>query len=323
MSAARGYWVDAPGRGSLRDVELPDETAGTVTLRATLSGVSPGTERLVGLGRVPASCHQTMACRGMLGSFALPVLYGYSFVGHVERGEHAGRRAFVMRPHQTRAVVDQHELRWLPDDVPDARATLFPNLETACNAAWDAAPASGDRVVVVGAGAVGLLVSFALSREHDGEVVVVDSSPQRVAFAQQLPWVQRACAPADVAEGTFAHAIHSTTSSAGLQLAIDAVGFEGVVTELSWYGEDAVTVQLGGSFHHQRKRIQASQVASVAPSHRQAGYGARAERVLQWLADERLDALHGDAIPFDGLPQAMADVYAGTARDVCPVVRYG
>lgn len=320
---AVGYWVEAPGRGALRAVAQPAPRADQLVLRATRTGISPGTERLVGTGRVPASCAAAMACRGMQGSFALPVLYGYSFVGVAEQGERAGRRAFVMRPHQTRAVVDRAEVHWLPDDVPDARATLFANLETACNAVWDAAPRRGERVAVIGAGAVGLLVAYALACEHDGDVVVVDRDPRRVADAARLPWVTRAIAPDELDDGAFAHAIHSTASSAGLQRAIDAVGFEGVVTELSWYGDAPVTLQLGAGFHYQRKRVQASQVATVAPSHRAAGHAARAARVLQLLGDASLDLLLRAPIPFATLPAAFAALYAGELGERCPVVSYG
>ena len=87
-----GYWIESPGRGALRDVDVvaPDDAA--LELEAVCSGVSPGTERLVGLGRVPASLHASMACRGMQGTFSLPLLYGYSFVGRVRGGDDAGPR---------------------------------------------------------------------------------------------------------------------------------------------------------------------------------------------------------------------------------------
>ena len=86
MNAPLAYWVDAAGKGALRAVELPLAREGDVDLRAQFSGVSPGTERLVGLGLVPASSAAAMACRGMRGSFALPILYGYSLVGVVSGG---------------------------------------------------------------------------------------------------------------------------------------------------------------------------------------------------------------------------------------------
>lgn len=145
-----GYWVTSQGQGCLRDVALPAVGAKDCELTAIFTGVSKGTERLVGMGRVPAECAEPMACRGMQGNMQLPVLYGYSFVGRLTAGEHAGRSAFTMHPHQERAVVAREHLVLLPSGMPPSRATLFPNLETAWNAMWDAELIAGERVAVVG-----------------------------------------------------------------------------------------------------------------------------------------------------------------------------
>ena len=72
---ARGYWVERAGSGALRERRLPAAGPGDVVIDAICSGVSCGTERLVGRGQVPAACAETMACPGMQGSFALPILY--------------------------------------------------------------------------------------------------------------------------------------------------------------------------------------------------------------------------------------------------------
>ena len=52
----------------------------------------------------------------------------------------AGRRVFVLHPHQTRYVVPARAAYVLPDAVPAERAVLAANLETAVNALWDARP---------------------------------------------------------------------------------------------------------------------------------------------------------------------------------------
>lgn len=316
-----GYWIEAAGRGALRQVARSEELG--VELDALCTGVSPGTERLVGLGKVPRSLHASMACRGMQGSFALPLLYGYSFVGKVRDGAHAGRRAFVMRPHQQRAVADEAELVWLPDAVPSARATLFPNLETARNAVWDAQIDSGGRALVVGAGPVGLLCAFVLAHDQGAApALVVDRSPERRARAAALPWIDEVAAPDEVPHGAFDHAFHTSATGAGLQRALDAVGFEGQVVELSWYGDDAVSLQLGGAFHSERKRLVSSQVGAVAPSHRRDGFGGRRSAVLELLRDERLDALLGDPVPFDRAPETFAALYRSELDELCPLFTY-
>lgn len=317
-----GYWVDAPGVGSLRDVVLPARLEGDVLLHALCSGVSVGTERLVGLGHVPLHSTEAMACSGMQGCFTLPILYGYSFVGVVADGPDVGRRAFVMRPHQRHAMVSRTELYWLPNAMPSARATLFPNMETARNAVWDASLAGTEAIAIIGAGAVGLLVAFVLSQEHAGPVVVIERDPTRRQMAQSMPWVTEVIAPEHAKLGSFAAVFHTSATAAGLQLAIDVLGFEGQVHELSWYGDGSVTLQLGHSFHYQRKRILASQVGTIANSHRTEGFAARGAVVMNLLEDDRLDALLGKDLAFADLPSTLAAIYVGQSAALCPVVRY-
>jgi hypothetical protein len=87
------------------------------------------------------------------GDFPGPVKYGYLNVGSVEEGpaELRGRTVFCLYPHQTAYVVPAGAVCVVPDDVPPP-SVLAGTVETAVNALWDAAPAVGDRVAVVGAG---------------------------------------------------------------------------------------------------------------------------------------------------------------------------
>jgi 2-desacetyl-2-hydroxyethyl bacteriochlorophyllide A dehydrogenase len=318
----RGYWVEEPGRGALRAMPLPIPELGQCELQALWSGISPGTERLVGLGRVPEECREPMACRGMQGSFALPLLYGYSLVGRIVAGEHAGRTAFTMHPHQERVVVPREHIVLLPETLPSARATLFPNLETAWNAVHDAEVVPGERIAVVGGGAVGLLVTFALQSLLGVHAILVEADAERRQRAASLPWSPRVVAPETLARNAFDCVFHATGRSEGLQLAIDALAFEGRVVELSWYGTTPVTVRLGGRFHYHRQRILASQVGTVARSQRAGGYAQRAADVVRLLGDPRLDALLDPPIPFADLPAFFQRLYRGEVTSLCPLVSY-
>jgi threonine dehydrogenase-like Zn-dependent dehydrogenase len=318
----RGYWVKSEGHGSIDTVALATPDAPYVHLRALCTGISAGTERMIGTGSAAALAHAPMAVPGMQGSFALPVLYGYSFVGEVVDGPRRGERAFTMRPHQQAALVPIDACRWLPAAVPSPRATLFPNLETAQNAVWDAELAPRERVVIVGGGAVGALLAFVLARQHGGEVAICEASPERRRQLTALPWVHQVLAPDQLQLGSFAIALHTSGTALGLQAAIDAVGFEGRVIDLSWYGQRPVSLQLGGAFHWQRKRIVSSQVGTVAASHRAHGRELRDAAVLHLLHDPALDALLAEAIAFDTLPAFFARLYRGEPTPLCPVVRY-
>ena len=56
-------------------------------------------------------------------------------------------------------------------------------METALNALWDSGAGPADRIVVVGAGVVGLLVGYLAARLPGADVTMVDIDPSRAAVA--------------------------------------------------------------------------------------------------------------------------------------------
>jgi threonine dehydrogenase-like Zn-dependent dehydrogenase len=129
-------------------------------------------------------------------------------------------------------------------------------------------------------------------------------------------------APDELPRGRCAVAFHASGTGSGLQLALDALGFEGRVIDLSWYGTQRVELDLGSNFHQQRLRLLGSQVGTIAPRHRAAGHPARTAAVLDLLADARLDALLAAPIPFAELPAWFARLYRGEPVPPCPLVVY-
>lgn len=323
---AEAYWVREPGVGELSTEELPaDLRPGCSLVRTRYSGVSVGLERTVGLGRVPEEAHRAMACRSMGGSLALPVKFGQGIVGVGEAGELEGRTVFVSHPHQTRAHVRDAHATVLPAEVPPARATLVPAMELALNAMWDADLTRGntEEVVVLGAGAAGLAVAYVVNRTFGVRPAVVEVVPARRELAETLPFVGHVADAGEYASGRFDVAFHTSGQGTGLQEAIELVGFEGHVIEMSWYGSTQVTVDLS-SFHLDRKRLVASQVNAIAKSQRgRSGPKERMANVLTLLDDASLDALLGDPTPFAELPQLMRQVYEGTPKAPAPLVSYG
>ena len=59
-------------------------------------------------------------------------------------------------------------------------------METALNLMWDAAPLAGERMLVIGAGVVGLLTASLLARIPAARVTVVDIDPAREALARRF-----------------------------------------------------------------------------------------------------------------------------------------
>ena len=320
--SARAFWVAAPGRGELRRAPLAAPRAGELVVRAVASGISRGTESLVFAGRVPKSQYQAMRCPFQDGDFPAPVKYGYASVGVVEGGaaEWLGRRVFCLYPHQDRYVVPADAVLPVPDAVPDARAVLAANMETAVNGLWDAAPRLGDRIAVVGAGIVGALIAALAARLPGADVMLVDIDPARAALAAALGC--RVALPEN-ASGEFDLVIHASGSAGGLATALRLAAFEATVLEMSWYGDASVPAPLGEAFHAKRLILRSSQVGAVATAQRARwSHRRRLALALDLLADATFDRLITGESRFDDLPQVMARLASEPAGALCQVVRY-
>ncbi len=319
---ARALWRVAPGRCELRAEALHPPGAGEALVRTLVSGVSRGTERLVAAGAVPPSEYAAMRAPMQDGDFPFPVKYGYCAVGRVEAGpeDWLGRLVFALHPHQDFFVAPIAMLAPVPDATPAERATLAANMETALNALWDSGAGPGDRIVVVGGGAVGLLVCFLASALPGADVTLIDPdaarAPVAAAFGARFSNEAELRGDADVV-------FHCSATSAGLATAVAACGFEATLVEMSWYGANAVEAPLGGAFHTRRLRIVSSQVGQVSPSRRPRWtHARRLAKALDLLADARLDLLLGERVAFEILPQEMPRLLAPGAPGVAPLVVY-
>jgi threonine dehydrogenase-like Zn-dependent dehydrogenase len=322
-SEALAFWLRAPGRGEIGAVALPTRQAGEVLVRTLFSGVSRGTETLVFRGRVPADQYRVMRAPFQAGEFPGPVKYGYLNVGVVEDGaaDLTGRTVFCLYPHQTRYVVPADSVVVVPADVPPMRAVLAGAVETAVNALWDAPPLIGDRVAVVGAGMIGCCVARLLAGFPGVSVTLVDIDSRRAEVAAALD-VDFA-SPGDAAGGQDL-VIHTSASSAGLQLALELLAAEGTVLELSWYGDADVRLSLGGAFHSARLGIRASQVGQVAAARRGSHTSRdRLALALDLLRDPAFDVLLSGPAPFAELPEVMAGLADGSLPALCHVISYG
>jgi hypothetical protein len=118
--------------------------------------------------------------------------------------------------------------------------------------------------------------------------------------------------------------VHTSATSAGLQLSLDLLSAEGTVLELSWYGDGEVRLALGGSFHSGRLAIRASQVGEVAAARRSRR--TRSDRLalaVDLLRDPAFDALITGQSPFEELPGVMARLADGSLPALCHTITYG
>ena len=102
----------------------------------------------------------------VVGDFNDDVKYGYINVGKVVDGPKSllNKSVFSLFPHQDIFKFSVNDLTMIPKNIPLKRSLLIPNLETAINAIWDTLPSPGDRVIVLGAGVVGLLTANILNK---------------------------------------------------------------------------------------------------------------------------------------------------------------
>jgi 2-desacetyl-2-hydroxyethyl bacteriochlorophyllide A dehydrogenase len=319
---ARAFWVTAAGRGEIRTEALRPPADGEVVITALYSGVSRGTEALVFNGRVPPTEWDRMRAPFQDGTFPAPVKYGYSMVGRVERGPDAltGRIVFVLHPHQTRFIVPAHQVHLLPDDVPPPRAVLAANLETAINGVWDAGPHVGDRIAVIGAGAVGSLAAWLVSRIVGCDVELIDVNPRRATLAEGL---RVRFADPSTASRDVDLVIHASGTPEGLELALQVAGTEATIVELSWFGDRIVPLSLGEAFHARRLTIASSQVGRIAaPQRARWDSRRRMHLVLALLRDPDLDVLISGESAFEQLPEVMATLARAPGDALCHRIRY-
>jgi len=320
---ARALWYAAPGHAEIRPVRLSTPSAAQAQVRTLWSAISRGTERLVLEGRVPASEATRMRAPMQEGDFPFPVKYGYCAVGLVEAGptELQGRLVYALHPHQTAFTAPLSLLTPLPDGLDPRRAAIAANMETALNAVWDSGAGPGDRIALVGAGLVGLLIAYLCARLPGADVCVIDIDGSRADIvrsfgARFLQAPDAAAADADIV-------FHASASAAGLATAIGLGGLESRIVELSWYGEGQIAVPLGGAFHSRRLQLISSQVGQVAPSRRPRwDFGRRMRKALELLRDDRLDALITHEFPFDDLPQQLPAFLGKGAPGLAAVIKY-
>jgi NADPH:quinone reductase-like Zn-dependent oxidoreductase len=322
-SDAFAFWLRTPGVGEIRPVRLQEPGRDEVFVRALRSGISRGTESLVFRGGIPAHQYATMRAPFQEGDFPGPVKYGYLSVGVVEQGpiELRGRTVFCLYPHQTAYVVPAQAVVVVPDDVPPSRAVLAGTVETAVNALWDAGPMVGDRIAVVGAGMVGCCVARLLAQIPGVRVTLVDIDGTRADIADALG-VDFAL-PGGADDGCDL-VIHTSATSAGLQLSLDLLAIEGTVVDLSWYGDTEVTLSLGGAFHSSRLGIRASQVGAVSAARRsRRTHAERLALAVDLLRDPAFDALITGVSTFEELPDVMARLTHGSLPALCHTISYG
>ncbi|MDZ5812462.1 zinc-binding alcohol dehydrogenase [Halorubrum sp. AD140] len=321
MTDAALYFT-APETVELRETSVGPPDADELLVETRASAISAGTELLVYRDQTPTDLPADETLDALDGDLSYPVRYGYAAVGVVREVGAAvdpawvGRSVFAFVPHQTRFRATPESVVALPPGTAPATGALLPSVETATNLVLDAAPRLGERVVVFGAGVIGLCVTRLLAAFPLDSLVVVDPIERRRRLAAALGADQTTTPAAlayDDAGGDDAGsavdgadlAVELSGQPSALDDAIRVVGYDARVVVGSWYGTKRAPLDLGGRFHRDRIDVVSSQVSTISPELR--GRWDRDRRMDAAL--DRLDRIPADElithrIPFERAPEA-------------------
>ena len=300
-----------------RSVEMGPEE---VLVSTDYSAISAGTEMLLYRDEVPADLPADATIETLSDDLSYPIRYGYAAVGTVQdtggavEDDWEDTRVFAFNPHESRFVADPATLVAVPEDVSPAEMTLLPTLETATSLVLDGRPRIGERVVVFGAGVVGLLTIALLSRFPLDRLVAVEPIEARrkraLAFgadeAVSPDGVPSLFDAEDVDDPSGADLLYELSGRpAALDDALDATGYDSRVIVGSWYGTKPVSLDLGTEFHRNRISLASSQVSTLAPETTgRFSKDRRLDVALDRLREIEVASLITHRIPFGDAPDA-------------------
>ncbi len=274
----------APFRVDTVEGPIPEPGDGEVLISSLCSAISSGTEMLAYRGQLPAGQALDESIEGMERPAQYPLRYGYSIVGSVIASKvnktppKKGQRVFAFHPHESHFATASSNLILIPDDVETDDAVFLANMETAVGLLMDGKPLIGERVLIVGAGVVGLLTTALLTRYPQLTVDVVDLKQSRLARAKALG-ASGINTPYTLSGDKNYDLVYELSGNpGGLQLALEAAGYAGRVIVGSWYGNKPVSLDLGGRFHRSKLNVYASQVSRLDP-----------EFAGRWTKQRRMD----------------------------------
>lgn len=261
---AHALFHTAPRRVEIRALPTPRPSDGEVLVRTVRSGISGGTERLVYRGEVDSGAALDDALDALGGTFTYPFAYGYSCVGEVVGAESgpgsgSGRSVFAFHPHQDLFTARADDLIALPAIDP-AAATLLPLVETALQITLDAGSGYRERVIVLGAGVLGLLTALLL-RRAGWRPLIAEPQDWRRELAAGLD-IDTA-APGELTRQQVPLVIDVSGNPQAPAAALELLAHEGTLLIASWFGTKPVTLPLGGAFHRRRLTIASTQVSTV------------------------------------------------------------
>ena len=266
-----------PGELGWQTEPLRAPGPGEVLVQTVLSAVSVASELSLVVGNVPTK---------------YPRQLGYQTLGQAADG----RRVVSTAGHVSAAVLGERHLIPVPDHVPDGVALAVILGEETHKGIRKLAPQPGERVLLAGAGLLGLLTLFNLTRRGVTDVTVIEPQPERRALAE-LFGAAAVAAPGELTDDAF---------DLGFECSAAPEGFTELLSHLRPAGRACVlsdgnwgTLKLPPTFHSRELSVVAS------------SDGEDYQEYARWLwahADPLLGQLFEVHVPAEQLPNAFGEL---------------
>ena len=321
---------------------------GHFRLDTLYTGLSAGTELTFFKGTNPYLHSRYDGAWGVFRDGEPSAHFPVPFLGYMEVGRVAESRTDAVRPGDVVAMTYGHKTGHtahpahepfvvLPEGMDPVLGIYVAQMGPICangllHAAADlhgaAAADLGDgvrgrRVLVTGAGTIGLLLARWAKWLGASEVVVADPTPERRTVAEALglrtvggfeeaaTWCKERWHYGEGDRGAEV-VFQCRGQDAALEAAFKALRPQGTVIDLAFYQGGAPNVRLGEAFHHNGLRLQCAQIGRVPRELAHAWTRRRlcdeTVRFLQANGDAVREHVITDIVPFDQAPELMGQL---------------
>ena len=292
-------------RWETQTLRLPVEDE--VRVRTLYGAVSVGTEAPIYAG----------TSRGSAPNY--PKMTGYESYGVVEACGPAvhelnvGDRVVSFYGHRTHRLEPEKRFVRVPEGLEPSLALLAILSCDVKRGILKVAPGRGERVLVTGAGAIGLLTLFVLKALGVEVVDVVERSPERLELARTLG-ATNAWTPeeAENIEASYAVGLECSSRDAAFSLLQDKLTPNGRLCVLADGNVEPLT--LTPKFHAKELRVVGSSDG--------VDYRGHAEWFYALPDLPKLDALYDLRVSASDLPKTFEEMARGLVRPVKVLVRY-
>jgi threonine dehydrogenase-like Zn-dependent dehydrogenase len=339
------FVVTAPKTIVFRDYEEPPLKSHEVRIRTLVSGIKHGTELTLYRGQtpfldrafdpelrlfVPKVDHQFFPFN--LGSWASGEVIE---VGDQVKRFKVGDRVHGGLRHRPTNVAHEDELFPLPDHMKPETALFTDPAIFALQAVHDAQVKVGDRVAIIGLGAIGLLAVQIARLNGAEEIFAVDLIDARLQLAKQFGadviLNGSACDPAlEIKRLTGSKgvdvAIEISGSYAGLQTATRCVHVAGLIVAASYFTGSKEQLNLGAEWHHNRPTLRSSMAVWGMPhrSYPMWNLDRITETAVRLLESNRLmtDAIIGQRFQYENAVEAYQFIDQSPEKTVKTLLDY-